>query len=236
MLGKPKLAFNFDGGSPAKLTIGATGGYRMTIDIQGLASHAGNRPERGRQRDRHRVAGHRRPGEERLARPDRERPARRHEQRRRDPRRRGDERRDRPRATSRRSPQPRSEVPRADREGNRSRVRAGGRRRAQHGRQVRHACDSTAGSITNRFGSRATSRASSAAAAAIEAEGLRAGTRRSRTAASTPTGSPPTAFPPSRSAAASGTSTRREELDIAEFHTGPPHRTSPSHGGGFSVV
>ncbi len=46
-LGKPKLAFNFDGGSPAKVTIGATGGYRMTIDVTGLASHAGNSPERG---------------------------------------------------------------------------------------------------------------------------------------------------------------------------------------------
>ena len=32
-LGKPRLAFNFDGGSPAKLTIGATGGYRMTIEF-----------------------------------------------------------------------------------------------------------------------------------------------------------------------------------------------------------
>ena len=47
MLGKPKLAFNFDGGSPAKLTIGATGGYRMTIDIHGLASHAGGAPAEG---------------------------------------------------------------------------------------------------------------------------------------------------------------------------------------------
>ena len=46
-LGKPQLAFNFDGGSPAILKIGATGGYRMTIDIEGLASHAGNRPEEG---------------------------------------------------------------------------------------------------------------------------------------------------------------------------------------------
>jgi len=46
-LGKPKLAFNFDGGDPKKLTIGATGGYRMTIDIHGLASHAGNHPEKG---------------------------------------------------------------------------------------------------------------------------------------------------------------------------------------------
>ena len=46
-LGSPALAFNFDGGSPAKLTIGATGGYRMTIDIRGIASHAGVAPEDG---------------------------------------------------------------------------------------------------------------------------------------------------------------------------------------------
>jgi tripeptide aminopeptidase len=46
-LGKPKLAFNFDGGSPAKLTIGATGGYRMQIVVNGIASHAGVSPERG---------------------------------------------------------------------------------------------------------------------------------------------------------------------------------------------
>jgi tripeptide aminopeptidase len=47
MLGKPKLAFNWDGGSPAKLTIGATGGYRMAITVRGIASHAGNAPEAG---------------------------------------------------------------------------------------------------------------------------------------------------------------------------------------------
>ncbi len=47
MLGGPKLAFNFDGGSPAKLTLGATGGYRMSIDVRGLASHAGNAPAEG---------------------------------------------------------------------------------------------------------------------------------------------------------------------------------------------
>src|SRR6476659_1446989 len=46
-LGNPKLAFNFDGGSPAALKVGATGGYRMTIEIEGLATHAGNRPEEG---------------------------------------------------------------------------------------------------------------------------------------------------------------------------------------------
>ncbi len=47
LLGDPKLAFNFDGGSPSKMTIGATGGFRMTIDVTGLASHAGGAPERG---------------------------------------------------------------------------------------------------------------------------------------------------------------------------------------------
>jgi tripeptide aminopeptidase len=46
-LGKPQLAFNFDGGDANALKIGATGGYRMKIDIEGLASHAGNRPEEG---------------------------------------------------------------------------------------------------------------------------------------------------------------------------------------------
>jgi tripeptide aminopeptidase len=47
LLAKPSLAFNFDGGSPTKLTIGATGGYRMTIDVRGLASHAGGAPAEG---------------------------------------------------------------------------------------------------------------------------------------------------------------------------------------------
>jgi tripeptide aminopeptidase len=46
-LGKPRLAFNFDGGAANAIKIGATGGYRMTIEIEGLASHAGNRPEEG---------------------------------------------------------------------------------------------------------------------------------------------------------------------------------------------
>ncbi len=41
------LAFNFDGRSPEKVTIGATGGYRMEIQIRGIASHAGNAPELG---------------------------------------------------------------------------------------------------------------------------------------------------------------------------------------------
>ena len=47
LLGKPRLAFNWDGGSATKLTVGATGGYRLTIEIEGLASHAGGAPERG---------------------------------------------------------------------------------------------------------------------------------------------------------------------------------------------
>jgi tripeptide aminopeptidase len=46
-LGKCGLAFNFDGGSPAKLTIGATGGHRLRIDIIGMASHAGGAPAEG---------------------------------------------------------------------------------------------------------------------------------------------------------------------------------------------
>jgi len=47
MLGRPRLAFNFDGGSPEKLTIGATGGYRMEIRITGIPAHAGNAPQNG---------------------------------------------------------------------------------------------------------------------------------------------------------------------------------------------
>ena len=46
-LKKPKLSFNWDGGAPHKLTIGATGGYRMEIAIHGKASHAGNAPAAG---------------------------------------------------------------------------------------------------------------------------------------------------------------------------------------------
>lgn len=46
-LGKPAMCFNFDGGSATKVTVGATGGYRMAIDIRGLASHAGVSPENG---------------------------------------------------------------------------------------------------------------------------------------------------------------------------------------------
>lgn len=47
LLGKPQLAFNFDGGSFEKATVGATGGYRMDLRVTGRASHAGNAPEKG---------------------------------------------------------------------------------------------------------------------------------------------------------------------------------------------
>jgi tripeptide aminopeptidase len=47
LLGNPKLAFNWDGGSLDRVTVGATGGYRMQIDVEGLASHAGVCPEQG---------------------------------------------------------------------------------------------------------------------------------------------------------------------------------------------
>ncbi|MBM4021152.1 MAG: M20/M25/M40 family metallo-hydrolase [Planctomycetes bacterium] len=46
-LGRPRLAFNFDGGAVEKLTIGATGGERLDIVIEGIASHAGVAPEKG---------------------------------------------------------------------------------------------------------------------------------------------------------------------------------------------
>jgi tripeptide aminopeptidase len=47
MLKRPALAFNFDDGPANRLKLGATGGYRMFIVVEGIASHAGMRPERG---------------------------------------------------------------------------------------------------------------------------------------------------------------------------------------------
>ena len=47
LLGRPHLAFNFDGGAADKVTVGATGGYRMQIRVSGVASHAGVVPEKG---------------------------------------------------------------------------------------------------------------------------------------------------------------------------------------------
>lgn len=46
-LGHPTLAFNWDGGAPEKLSVGATGAYRTQVVIEGLASHAGGAPEQG---------------------------------------------------------------------------------------------------------------------------------------------------------------------------------------------
>jgi len=46
-LGAPKLCFNWDGGAPNKLTVGATGAYRLYIDVHGIASHAGITPQNG---------------------------------------------------------------------------------------------------------------------------------------------------------------------------------------------
>jgi tripeptide aminopeptidase len=47
LLGKPAMCFNWDGGACEKVTIGATGGYRMLIEVEGLAAHAGVCPEKG---------------------------------------------------------------------------------------------------------------------------------------------------------------------------------------------
>ena len=46
-LGKPKLAFNWDGGAANLVTIGATGDYGIDVEITGIASHAGSHPEKG---------------------------------------------------------------------------------------------------------------------------------------------------------------------------------------------
>jgi len=46
-LGRPKLAFNFDGGAAEKLTVGATGGERIEIEVTGIPAHAGVAPETG---------------------------------------------------------------------------------------------------------------------------------------------------------------------------------------------
>ena len=46
-LGRPAMAFNFDGGNPYKMTIGATGGERMKVTLKGLPAHAGLAPQEG---------------------------------------------------------------------------------------------------------------------------------------------------------------------------------------------
>ena len=47
MLGAPKLAFNWDGGQPGCVEIGATGGDHLDIDVTGIPAHAGGQPEQG---------------------------------------------------------------------------------------------------------------------------------------------------------------------------------------------
>lgn len=46
-LGKPALCFNFDGGKPEEICIGATGDYAIEITVHGHPSHAGVHPELG---------------------------------------------------------------------------------------------------------------------------------------------------------------------------------------------
>lgn len=46
-LGCPVEGFNFDGSSPAEVTVGAVGAERWDAEIEGRASHAGVHPERG---------------------------------------------------------------------------------------------------------------------------------------------------------------------------------------------
>lgn len=47
LLGKPKLCFNWDGGNPAMVCLGATGAFELLIEVHGIASHAGVHPEDG---------------------------------------------------------------------------------------------------------------------------------------------------------------------------------------------
>jgi tripeptide aminopeptidase len=46
-LGRPRLCFNWDGGDANVVVVGATGDYSMDIEVAGIASHAGACPERG---------------------------------------------------------------------------------------------------------------------------------------------------------------------------------------------
>ncbi len=47
LLANPRLGFNWDGSDPQVLTVGATGAYRIELEVQGIASHAGVAPQRG---------------------------------------------------------------------------------------------------------------------------------------------------------------------------------------------
>jgi tripeptide aminopeptidase len=46
-LGHPKLAWNWDGRGPHRITLAATGGHTIDIKVHGIASHAGGAPECG---------------------------------------------------------------------------------------------------------------------------------------------------------------------------------------------
>ncbi len=46
-IGRPKLCFNWDGGAPHLMVLGATGDEHLDIEVEGLASHAGAHPEDG---------------------------------------------------------------------------------------------------------------------------------------------------------------------------------------------
>jgi tripeptide aminopeptidase len=46
-LGRPALCFNWDGRDPASLITGAVGASNLSIEIEGIASHAGAHPEDG---------------------------------------------------------------------------------------------------------------------------------------------------------------------------------------------
>ncbi len=47
LIGSPRLAFNWDGGEPDCVEIGATGGVSLDVDIKGFPAHAGGQPEQG---------------------------------------------------------------------------------------------------------------------------------------------------------------------------------------------
>ncbi len=46
-LGRPAMAWNWDGRGPQRITLAATGGETIDIRVHGIASHAGGAPERG---------------------------------------------------------------------------------------------------------------------------------------------------------------------------------------------
>jgi tripeptide aminopeptidase len=47
LIGNVDRAFNFDGGTVEKITVGATGGERILIRLTGIPAHAGAAPEKG---------------------------------------------------------------------------------------------------------------------------------------------------------------------------------------------